>query len=350
MRRWPRQSRAKWSALRARVCVVTRTPLLAIPFPIAALGAALARWWHQGSNNVYTAIDKRFYVPDPDLGWNVTGNGVLWLGLEVIAAMAAVAIAVAVAAVWIRRAERARGCRRWLRIALWCVAVATIAVPVAAFASGGRPVGGVDFLPEGATAAAPTTGIEGHLAVPAGAYRVVTGQASAITARIRAGGDRFDARFAGGLTGTVRGDWGEWARDPRAFSADVSVDASSVDTGIELRSKHAREDYLDIAKHPRIGFSLGELVAARQDRPDHVAFRARGTMRLLGRDVPVEVTGAVKSLAPEAASRLGATGRPALIVTAETALSLAATPLAGDNSFDDDRVPIIVTLLLLPQI
>lgn len=328
---------------------MARSPLRTLIVPVVALGGALLRWWQQGSRNVYTAIDKRFYVPDPDLGWKATTNDVLWLGLEVIAVMAAAVVGVAVAAVWIRRRERLRGYQRGLRIALWCVSLPTIAVPLAAFASGARPPGGVDFLPEGATAAAPTTGVEGRLAVPAGAYRVVTGHPSAITARIRAGGDRFDARFAGGLTGTVSGAWNEWTSDPRAFLAQVSVDASSVDTGIELRSKHAREDYLDTAKHPRITLTLGELVAARQDRPDQVAFRARGAIRLLARDVPVEVTGTVRAIGPDGLSRLGASGHRALIVHAETALSLATTPLAGDDSFDEDRVPIIVTLLLLPQ-
>lgn len=328
---------------------VARSPLLAAIVPTAAVIAAFVRWWQQGSGNVYTALDKRFYVSDPDLGWRALSDGPLWLGLDLIAVLGGALLAVFVGALLIRRRESRIGSLKWGRIALWCIASLTFVVPAAAFVSGGRPPGAVDFLPEGAAAAAPTSGIEGRLDVPSGAYRVVSGTASAITARIRAGGDRFDARFSGGLSGTVSANWRDFGAAPRELSARISVDSSSVDTGIDLRSKHAREEYLAVAEHPQIAFALSKLIAARQDRPDTVAFRAQGTISLLGRDVAVEVTGSVRAISPQAAARLSVRGQSALLVHADTALSLSATPLAGDNSFDDDRVPIVVTLLLVSE-
>lgn len=331
---------------------MARSPLLAASIPTVAAIASGVRWWQQGSNNIYTAWNKRFYIPDPDLGWRAESQGRLWLGLEIIAVLVAVALAVLLGG-WVvrRRIAAAHVSRRWrlAHVAVWCLALPTLAVPAVAFASGGRPAGAVDFLPEGEAAAAPTSGVEGRLNAPGGSYRVVAGEASAITARIRAGGDRFDARFAGGLVGTVSGNWGELAKHAGEFSARISVDAASVDTGIELRSKHARDDYLAVGKHPQIAFSLGKLIAARQDRPDTIAFRAQGTIALLGRELPVEVTGSVRALSAEAASRLSVSGKAALLINAETALQLSQTPLAGDNSFDEDRVPILVTLLLVPR-
>lgn len=325
---------------------MVRSPFFAATIPTTAVIAALLRWWQQGSGNIYTALDKRLYGPDPDLGWRALSDRPLWLGLDVVAVLGAVALAVVVGAWWVRRRELRVAASRWLRIALWCIGAPTILVPATAFASGGRPPGAVDFLPEGVVAAAPTSGIEGRLAVPGGVYRVVSGSASSITARIRAGGDRFEARFSGGLSGTVSANWADFGANPTGFKARISVDSSSVDTGIELRSKHAREDYLAVAQHPTIAFSLGELIAARQDHPDEVAFRASGTISLLGRDVSVQVTGSVKAISPQAAARFSLRGHAALLVHAETAVSLSATPLAGDNSFDEDRVPIVVALLV----
>ena len=52
-----------------------RSPFLLAIAPAVAVGAGAARWALQGSGNVYTAVHKRFYVPDPDLGWRVQPGG-----------------------------------------------------------------------------------------------------------------------------------------------------------------------------------------------------------------------------------------------------------------------------------
>src|SRR5690242_18942060 len=83
--------------------LLKRSPYLAaIPTAIAIALAAL-RWLIQGSGNVYTTLAKRFYVPDPDLGWRVSGEHPIWLGLEVIGVMAGIAAGLAGAAWVIRR-------------------------------------------------------------------------------------------------------------------------------------------------------------------------------------------------------------------------------------------------------
>jgi hypothetical protein len=322
-----------------------RSPFLPVVLPVLALAAGAARWAMQGSGNVYTATQKRDYVPDRDLGWRVVDDGPLWLGLEALAIVGGVAVAVAVAGWIIRRVESKRtGAWTLGRAAQWAVAALTLAVPVAAFASGGRPAGGRDELPADATAAAPTSGIEGHLGVPAGTYEVVASPGTAISARISSGGEAFDARFPREVTGT-------WKGDPNNFgapmSAEVSVATEVVDTGITLRSQHAREEYLLAAKHPRLGFRLDRIVAARQDAPDRIAFRARGTALMMGKEHAVEVTGTLRALDAAGAQRVGVTGT-ALVAQADFSLPIRETGLAADaKDFDGDRIPIHASLVLV---
>lgn len=316
--------------------------LLPTALPLAALIAALVRWWQQGSRNLYTAFAKRFYVPDPDLGWRIAPEHPIWLGLEVCAIIAAIAIGLAVGAFVIRWLER-RFARRMtaLRIASWVVGAATLVVPIAAFASGGAPAGARDMLPP-AAAVALEDGISGSLALPAGRYDVVTHAGTAVSARISAGGEAFDARFSD-VRGTLR-------FDPRALGgaveAEVSVATASVDTGIGERSKHARESYLLAGEHPRIAFTLTRLVAARQETPDRVVFRARGTVGLIGKRHDVEVTGTLGKPDAAASARLGLDG-DVMIVVASFALSIRDTALAPDaGDFDGDRLPLSISLVV----
>ncbi|HMG23353.1 MAG TPA: hypothetical protein VK607_18590, partial [Kofleriaceae bacterium] len=124
------------------------SPFAPVALPIAALIAALVRWQMQGSGNVYTAIAKRFFVPDPDVGWQVSPAHPIWLGLEVCAVIAGVAVAIGVAC-WIIGRREARTGRRatLLRAASWIAGAMPLAVPILAFASGGAPARGLDTLP-----------------------------------------------------------------------------------------------------------------------------------------------------------------------------------------------------------
>ncbi len=314
-----------------------------VVLPLVALVASLARWALQGSGNLYTAIDKRFYVPDPDLGWRISDVHPIWLGLEVCAIILAIAVGLLIGGVVIKKLERRSGRRMTaLRIASWVVAAAPLIVPILAFASGGAPANARDVLPA-AQAVALETGVSGSLQAPAGRYVVVPHSGSSITARVSAGGEAFDARFAKDIAG-----W--WSADPKnltaPMSAEIEVATAAVDTGIGERSKSARESYLQASKHPDLTFTLTDVVAARQDTPHMIAFRARGTLGLIGRTHPVEVTGTLAR--PDAAglARLGLAG-DILLVQASFSIPIAETALAPDaGDFDGDRIPVFVSLVL----
>ena len=319
------------------------SPFAPVALPIAALIAALVRWQMQGSGNVYTAIAKRFFVPDPDVGWQVSPAHPIWLGLEVCAVIAGVAVAIGVAC-WIIGRREARTGRRatLLRAASWIAGAMPLAVPILAFASGGAPARGLDTLPA-ATIQGIESGIVGIIDAPAGRYEVVAHSGTSITAHLSAGHETFDARFGGGIRGSWQGDPHDFTRP---IGAELSVDAASVDTGIDLRSTHARDEYLLSAKHPRISVALDRVLAAGQAGANSVTFRVHGTLGLIGKTHPIEVTGTMKK--PDAAglARLGLTG-DVLVVQADFAVVIKDTALASDaGDFDGDRIPIHVSLVM----
>jgi len=323
---------------------VSRSPFLAAIAPALALAAGLARWLMQGSGNLYTAVSRRAYVPDPDLGWRAVDGGPPWLGLELLGLVLAVLAALLAGGWAIRRLEQRGGVRRRLRGGLWTVGAATLAVPLWAFAGGFGPAGARDRLPV-AQADGPAAGIAGGLDAPAGRWEVVAHDGTAITARVAAGGEEFDARFGGDVTGA-------WVGDPHDLSApmqaEVSVAASSVDTGVTMRTEHAREEYLQASKFPRLVFKLDQLLASSSIGVDRVGFRATGRVVLVGSEQPVEITGELRTLDAAARTRLHLGDVPAMIADAETRVRISKTPLAADaGDFDGDEIPIHVSLVLV---
>lgn len=320
-----------------------RSPYAPVVLPLAALIGALVRWQMQGSRNVYTATHKRFYIPDPDLGWRISAERPVWLGLEICAVIAAIAVGLALAGWIIRRREAARGQRAAiLRAASWVVAGLSLAVPIAAFASGSAPAGAVDTLPA-STIRGIEAGIVGRLDAPAGRYEIVEHTGTSITAQVTASKETFDARFGGGIRGAWQGDPGDLAAP---ITAEISVDTASVDTGIEMRSKHAREDYLRAAAHPRITVALDKVIAASQSGAGAVAFRAGGTLGLIGKSHAIEVTGTLRRPDAAALTRLGLSGE-ILLVQADFAVPIKETALASDaGDFDGDRIPVHVSLVM----
>lgn len=307
-----------------------------------ALIASLVRWYVQGSSNLYTALSKRFYVPDPDLDWRVSTQHPIWLGLDICGVLVALALALALAGIVIRRREsRQSGRARLLRGVAWAFALGSLAIPVAAFVSGPGPLHGRDTLPARA-AVMLEDGIEGSLDAPAGRYVVVHHEGTSVTAHLSAGGEAFDARF-----GDVVGTWQGTPHDlHQPLRAEISVAAASVDTGVGERSKHAREGYLHADTFPRIGVTLDKVAAVRPNGPEEIAFRAPGTVSLMGRTHEVVIAGTLTKLAPAALARLGLSG-DVLLVQADLALMIRETALAPDaNDFDGDRIPIHVSLVL----
>lgn len=299
-----------------------------------ALVASLVRWLVQGSHNVYTAFEKRFYVPDPDVGWRVSSQHPIWIGLEACAVIAAIAVALVIAGFVVRS--------RALRVAAWVLGVLPLGLPIAAFASGPGPLHGEDTLPP-ADAVRVEGGITGSLAAPAGHYEIVAHAGTAITAHLSAGGEAFDARFDHDITGAWDGNPGD-LRAP--LHAEVSVAAAAVDTGVGERSKHAREGYLKAAAFPRITVRLDGVAAVRQVSPTQLAFRAPVMVELIGRTHRVDATGTLTQPDAAALARLGLAG-DVLLVQADLALAIHETALAPDaGDFDGDRLPIHVALVL----
>jgi polyisoprenoid-binding protein YceI len=316
------------------------SPFAPILVPLAALVASLVRWWMQGSGNLWTALHKRFYVPDaafPD-GWKESVFHPIWLGLEVCAVIAAIAAGLAIGGWIIRRREDRRELRSTvLRAAAWALGAVTLVVPIAAFASGPGASGGRDTLPTGGGAVL-TEGIAGSLDAPAGSYAIVAHAGTAVTAHLSAGKEAFDARFSG-VAGTLSIDPHDLTKP---IAARVTVQAATVDTGIGERSKHAREEYLLVGKFPTIELALGQLVAASPGDGGALAFRAKGTVTLMGKQHAVDVTGTLR----KGSAQLGVDG-DVLLVAADFSLVIKETALAGDaGDFDGDHFPIHVSLVL----
>lgn len=306
---------------------------LPVVLVVAALLASLARWALQGSHNIYTALAKRFYVPDPDLGWRISNQHPLWLGLEICAVLLATAIGLALVLVFVRR--------KIVAIGAHVVGVLTLAVPILAFASGAGPIGGKDTLPPSA-AVKLEGGIEGALGAPAGDYAVVSHAGTAVTAHLSAGGEAFDARF-GDVTGTWHGDPHDLAKP---VHAEISVATASVDTGVGERSKHAREKYLVADQFPRITVEILKVLAVRQTSANEIAFRAAGTANLMNKAHAIEITGVMQQPDAAALQRLGVSG-DVLLVQADFSLVIAETALAADaHDFDGDRFPVHVSLVI----
>lgn len=315
-----------------------------VALPVVALIAALVRWKLQGSGNLYTATAKQFWVEHPDFGWTVSDQHPIWLGLEVIAVIAAIAVGLVVWAFVIRWRERKTGRpAKVMRILAWVGAAVPLVVPIAAFATGFGPDNARDVRPVDTVAVTPIeAGIAGSIALPAGRYDVVTdSQGSVVTAKVKGGGESFTAIFKDAK--------GQLTIDPRdlgkPLAAEASVATASVDTGISGRSTSAR-DYLLASKHPRITFTLAKLVSAKQAGTDQIQYRAKGTIDLGGKTHEVEVSGTLKRADAAALARLKSDG-DILILQGDFAISVKESVLAKDASdFDSDTIPIHVSLVL----
>jgi polyisoprenoid-binding protein YceI len=75
-----------------------------------------------------------------------------------------------------------------------------------------------------------------------------------------------------GLTGSILFDENNLSQS----SFEVSIESSSIETGIGLRNKHLKkEEYFDVANHPRITFSSNSLIRLPEGR-----FQTEGNLRI----------------------------------------------------------------------
>ncbi len=309
--------------------------------PLAAAALAVARWWAQGSGNLYSDPAKRFYVPHEDLGWRLISDGPLWLGLDAVAAIIGVAGVVAVAIWLLRRLEQRRGRSFAARAVVWLVAAVPLAVPSVALFSGSRPSGGRDLLPQSELTVA--SGIDARLPGVAGRYHLLDHPTVALVARISAGGETFEARFASRIAGYFSGDPSDLEQP---MSARFTASAGAVDTGIELRSRHARE-YLQTETYPEVVLNLDRLEGAEQVSAAELAFEAHGTLGFMGGAQPVQMQGTLRYLDAAARARLGINVKHALLLKATFTLDLEQTPIKADlGDFDSALIPVQARLLL----
>ncbi|MEM6991362.1 MAG: YceI family protein [Myxococcota bacterium] len=311
---------------------------LAAPAALGTIAAGI-RWLVQGSGNLYTDLSHQAYVPDPVAGWRLLESGPLWLGLELICVLGGITIAVFVAARWLATRSPSRA----VVAALWVVSAAALVPPLAAFATGGLPDDAVDTRPSEAVEA-PTGGITASLTgLSEGRYTVQGDHpATSVIATVSAGGESFETRF-GGVSGALTADPADLAQP---FSTTVTLDATTVDTGVDLRSKSAR-DYLQVKAHPEIALRIDALSATERSAGGTVNFSADGSLAFAGDSVPVSVTGTLTALDAATRAERKVEAKEAVLVTASFELPIAKTVLNADASdFSSDVIPIAVSVLL----
>jgi polyisoprenoid-binding protein YceI len=99
----------------------------------------------------------------------------------------------------------------------------------------------------------------------------------------------FVSRYA--MLAKVRGRFGVFSgeihidRDPQRSWADVEIDASSIDTNMEMRDNHLRSgDFLDLENHPTMRYRSNgfETTGGR-------SFRLHGDLTIRGTTLPVDL-------------------------------------------------------------
>lgn len=352
----PQVSREEHEAL-AREEPPPATPLpsriLWIGAAVGALGAALwlARWLAQGESAMWTDVARRFWVRDPALGWVETSERWVWLGLEGLLASVAVALG-ATLFVWLARRVRPTTPRVLAAVLTIgarvgvVAALATPALPLWALASGLPPEGAMRLVPtsdQPSPAPDPRSAAPPPLAVPAGAWHVVDDpRANLLAVRTAAGSDTFDTTF-GPLEGTATFD----PTNPGATRARISVAASSLTTGIELRDTHARK-FIQATAHPVIAVTLDALDTplGAGDSPNERRWSGRVTLSLMGADLARTAHGTITAIAAGAGDTTRTVlGDATLLVQGSFELPVSATRL-DPKDFDEDRLVVTVRFVL----
>ena len=84
------------------------------------------------------------------------------------------------------------------------------------------------------------------------------------------------------FTGTIRVN----EQNPNDSRVEVSIDASSIDTGVADRDNHLRSaDFLDVQQYPKITFRSRRVEGAHKKAGDR--FRVAGDLEIRGKAIPV---------------------------------------------------------------
>lgn len=108
-------------------------------------------------------------------------------------------------------------------------------------------------------------------------------------------GGAFEAK-----TSALRGDLTPGASRPLAVAGEIALDLRTIETGISLRNRHLRENYLEVDKGRGFDHAvLSEIVLARADGP---GFRGKtkfeGTLLLHGVSRPIAGEAVVRAEGP----------------------------------------------------
>ncbi len=319
-----------------------------IAFGLIGGGAWLARWLIQGEGIIYTDIARAFWVPDATLGWTETTDRWVWLGLDGLAIVAAVVIGTATMLyLGLKLARRDAGravkmgkAMRGLAFVGAGVAMLAPIMPGWAFVSGMPPAGAVRLLPETKLVAPAANSVAPMLPVTAKQWVAANVPATLVVAQIAAGGETFDAKF-GPLTASLQAD-------PAALAATTGkfeVPSATINTGVELRNSHAA-GYLEAEKFPTIAVTVAK-VGQLQASGAGVGFTADGEVALMGKSLPVVMTGTVVALDAAKRAELQVTAAEALLVTVSFKLKIAQTLLKREN-FDADELTLTGRIVLVP--
>ena len=108
----------------------------------------------------------------------------------------------------------------------------------------------------------------------------------------------FEVRHMWGL-GTVRGRFGRfhgsYVADAEVPGIELTIDATSIDTGNRRRDEHLRTaDFFDVSAHPEVRFTSSRIVDTGGGR-----LRVSGAVEAAGTRVPVALDASVRELGDE---------------------------------------------------
>ena len=195
----------------------------------------------------------------------------------------------------------------WIAAACWLVVASSVwaAADDAAPADSTAPANNAaPANPAPATGTAPVDSTaSGHQAAGT-TFSISAGKPNLVRFESRAPLETFE--------GKTREVTGHVTFDPAAIGSwmevVVEVDLASLDTGIDLRNKHMRENHLETAKYPKTRFKGGKVVktsGSRLEPGSTVNFQIDGILDLHGKQkplrAPIEMTYSVVDGTPQLA-------------------------------------------------